>query len=236
MKRSKLRKFLTLAPLLVIAAFAVMPAAAQAEPHFYSNHVGLPAESGGPGAEGKDTLAWGKLELEAKSIGKLICENEFGGDAYNPGGPEGAQPGEAKVDAYAVYDCTNEGCEVALKSKIEIIPEGLDKFGEWEAKLTEPEVGVIRLKTGNKTLNSPTQIKFLISCPPNGLGEIKTPSRGELTPKLKNGTLIGSAPSKIEFGLGSGELELAGIPEGKVNGSLKVMGYETGEIISTSNP
>ena len=81
------------------------------------------------------------------------------------------------------------------------------------------------------TPNSPTQITFLISCPPAGFGEIKTPSRGELTPKTKNGTLIWSAPSKIEFGAGSGELELAGVPEGKVNGSLKVMGYEPGEII-----
>jgi hypothetical protein len=224
-----------LAPVLLVAAFALIPVAAQAEPHFYSNHVGLPAESGGPGAEGKDIIAWGKLELEAKSIGKTICLNEFGGDAYNPEGPEGARPGEGKIDAYAAYDCTSEQCE-ALKSKIEIIPEGLDKFGEWEAKLTEPEAGIIRLKIGNKTLNSPTQIKFRIFCPPAGPGEINTPSRGELTPKVKNGTLIGSAPSKIEFGLGSGELELAGLPEGKVNGSLKVMGYETGEIITTSNP
>jgi hypothetical protein len=56
-----------------------------------------------------------------------------GGDAYNPGGPEGAQPGEAKIDAFVAYDCTNESCEAALKSKIEWITEGLNKFGEWEA-------------------------------------------------------------------------------------------------------
>jgi hypothetical protein len=229
-------KFLGLAPLLAIVAFAVMPAAAQAAPHFYKNHVGLPAESGGPGAEGLDIMAWGKLVLETKTIGTITCQNEFGGDAYNPEGPEGAAPGEGKVDAYAVYDCTNEDCEVALKSKMEIVPEGLNKFGEWETKLIEPEAGVIRLKSGNQIPESPTQIKFLIACPPAGLGEIKTPSRGELTPKLKNGTLIGSAPSKIEFGVGSGELELAGVKEGKVNGSLKAMGYSEGEIITTSNP
>jgi hypothetical protein len=235
MNGRKLRKFLTLTALVAIAAFAVIPAAAQAEPHFYSNHVALPAESGGPGAEGKDIIAWGKLVLVTKTIGTITCQNEFGGDAYNPGGATGAA-GESKVDAYAVYDCTNEDCEVALKSKMEIVPEGLNKFGEWESKLTEPELEIIRLKVGNTTPESPTQIKFLIACPPNGLGEIKTPSRGELTPKLKNGTLIGSAPSKIEFGAGSGELELAGVREGAVTGALKVMGYNEAEIISTSNP
>jgi hypothetical protein len=220
---------------LTAFAFALVPAAAHAEPHFYINHVVLPAESGGPGAEGKDIISWGKGELESKSLGKIICSNVSGGDAFNPEGGTG-KAGEGKIDAYVAYDCTNETCEAVFKSLLEIIPEGLDKFGEWETKLIEPEAGVIRLKTGNKTPNSPSQIKFLISCPNAGLGEFKTPARGELTPKVKNGTLIGSAPSKVEGGVGSGELELAGVPEGKVNGSAKVMGYETGEIISASNP
>jgi hypothetical protein len=228
------RKFLV--PLLAIAAIAAtaaIPAAAQAEPHFYSNGKALAAESGEIGT-GKQIISWGKLELITTSIGKLFCFNEFGGVAYNKEGGEGAAPGEAKVQAYNVYDCTNESCEVVFKSKIEIVPEGLNKFGFWEAKLFE-EAGIIRLKVGNKTIGSPTQIKFLISCPPNGSGEIKTPTRGELTPKVKNGTAL-SAPSKIEFGAGSGELELAGIPEGKVAGSLKVMGYEANEIITSKNP
>jgi len=242
MNRRKFPKFLGLAPLLAIAAFVVMPATAQAElhPHFYINHSPLGAQNGGPGQEGTDILAWGKLVLETKTIGTITCENEFGGDVYNPEGGgvieevnlEEKPAGEAKVDAFAVYDCVNAECENTFKSKLEIIPEGLNKFGEWEAKLFE-EAGVVRLKVGNKTVGSATQIKFLIACPPNGLGEIKTPSRGELTPKVKNGTLIGSAPAKIEFGAGSGELELAGVSEGKVNGSLKAMGYESGEIIST---
>jgi hypothetical protein len=225
-----------LAPVLLVVAFAVISAAAHAEPHFYSNHVGLPAESGGPGAEGKDIIAWGRVELITKTLSKLTCFTEWGGDAYNPGGPEGAQPGEGKVDAFAAYDCTEETCEAALKSKIEWITEGLNKFGEWEAKLAEPEVGVIRLKIGNKTPGSPTQIKFLISCPPAGSGEVKASARGELAPRIKNGTLIGSAPSKAEFGVGSGELEINAATEGQVGGSLKVMGFETGEIITTSNP
>jgi hypothetical protein len=225
-----------LAPVLLVAAFAVIPAVAQAEPHFYSNHVGLPAESGGPGAEGKDFLAWGRLTLITKTLSPLTCFTEWGGDAYNPEGPSGAAPGEAKVDAFAAYDCTEETCEAALNSKMELITEGLNKFGEWEAKLAEPELGIIRLKIGNKTPGSPTQIKFLISCPNTGLGEVKAPAKGELTPKIKNGTLIGSAPSKGEFGAGSGELEIISTTEGTVTGNLKVMGFAEGEIITTSNP
>jgi len=222
-----------LAPVLLFAALAVMPAAAQAVPHFYSNKIILPEESGGPGAEGKDVIAWGTLVLQTKTVGVITCLNEFGGDSYNP---IGGGAGEGKVDAYAVYDCTNEACEVTLKSKQEIVPEGLDKFGEWETKLTEAVAGKPRLKSGNSELNSPTQIKFLIACPPAGLGEIKTKAKGELTPLVVNGTAIGSAASKVTFDAESGELEIATVKEGKVEGSLKVMGYEGGELISSKNP
>jgi len=226
------RKFLSLLPILAIAAIVLIPATAQAEPHFYSNGKVLGPETGELGT-GKQIVSWSKLELKTKTIGVINCFNEFGGTVYNKEGGEGVA-GAAKVLAYNVYNCTNEQCEVVLKSKLEILPEGLNKFGFWEANEFE-EAGVIRLKVGNKTAGSPTQIKFLIACPPNGVGEIKTPTRGELTPKLKNGTAL-SAPSKIEFGAGSGELELAGVSEGAVGGSLKVMGYEANEIITTKNP
>ena len=226
------RRSLSLMAVVAITAFALMTAAAQAEPHFYSNGKVLAAETGELGT-GKQIVAWGKLELKTKTIGTIFCFNEFGGRAWNPEGGEG-KPGEGHVEAYNVYDCTNEQCEVVLKSKIEIVPEGLNKFGWWETRLFE-EAGVIRLRSGNSEAGSPHQIKFLIACPPAGFGEIKTPTRGELTPKTKNGTAL-SAPSKIEFGAGSGELELAGIKEGAVAGSLKVMGYEANEIITTKNP
>jgi hypothetical protein len=190
---------------------------------WYRNGVALEG-----GALGADVLGWGKLVLETKTMGTMTCLWHFGGEVVNP--VVGA--GEGRIDGASVYDCKSENCEGALKSKLEIIPEGLNKFGEWEAKITEPEVGIIRLKVGNKTSGSPTQIQFLISCPNTGLGETKTLARGELTPKYKNGTAIGVSPSKMEFGTGSGELELAGVAEGKVNGSLKLMGYETGEVIA----
>jgi hypothetical protein len=221
------------APVLLVAAFAVMPAAAQAAPHFYKNKVLAPEESGGPGAEGTDIIAWGTLTLITKTVGTITCLNEMGGDAYNP---IGGGAGEGKIDAYAVYDCTNELCEIAFKSKQEIIPEGLEKFGEWEARLTEAVAGKPRLKTGNSELNSPTQIKFLIECPPAGFGEIKVKSKGELSPLVQNGTAVGSAPSQLKFDAESGELEIANAKEGKVEGSGRGMGYEGGELLTTKNP
>jgi hypothetical protein len=199
-------------------------------PHFYSNRVKLPEESGGPGAEGKDTIGWSTLTLTTKTVGTITCRNEFGGDLYNPvaGGA-----GEGKIDGWIAYDCTNELCE-ASKAKQELIPEGLENFGEWEAKLVEPVAGKIRLKTGNSTLGSPTQIKFLIVCPG---GEINSKAKGELSPLVENGTgLGGAAASKLKFDKEAGELEIVSVKEGVVEGSLKLMGYEGGELISTRNP
>jgi hypothetical protein len=221
------------AAMALVAALAAIPAAAQAVPHFYKNRVLAPEESGGPGAEGTDVISWGTLTLITKTVGTIVCLNEFGGDAYNP---IGGGAGEGKIDAYAVYDCTNEVCETVEKSKQEIVPEGLDKFGEWEAKLTEAVAGKPRLKTGNSTLESPTQIKFLVACPPVGFGEIKVKSKGELSPLVQNGTSIGSSPSQLKFDAESGELEIANVKEGKVEGSLKGMGYEGGELLTSKNP
>jgi hypothetical protein len=220
---------------LAVIAFAVMPAAAQAAPHFYSNGVILPEESGGPG-EGKDVISFGTLVLTSGTIGVITCLHEYGGDVYNS---VGGGAGEGKIDAFVAYDCTNEVCETTLKSKQELLPEGLEKFGEWETKLTEVVAGKIRLKWGNSTSGSPTQIKFLISCPENPvekLGKIATKSKGELSPLTETGTAIGSAPSKLHFEKEAGELEIEAKKEGKVEGTLKTMGYEGGELISTKNP
>jgi hypothetical protein len=222
-----------LAPVLLVAVFAVMPAAAQAEPHFYKNRVILPEETGGPGAEGTDIIAWGTLTLSSLTLGPLTCVHAIVGDVYNP---IGGGVGEGKLDSFTAVDCTSELCESASKSKLEIVPEGLEGFGEWEAKLTEAVAGKPRLKIGNSTSGSPTQIKFLIKCPPTGFGEIKVKAKGELSPLVANGTSIGASPSKLTFDAESGELEFATTKEGKVTGSLKVMGFEAGELISAKNP
>src|SRR5207248_1544956 len=59
------------------------------EPHWYENHVAIAKQSGGAGEEGTDVVSWGKLALNTVTLGVIECENEFGGDLYNP---EGAGP------------------------------------------------------------------------------------------------------------------------------------------------
>ena len=222
------RRMLCLGGLLAVATLGTV-ATAQAEPHWYKNGVVLPEEAGTTNTEGTPVISWGNLILETKTVGLMVCSNAFGAQVFNP---IGGGAGEGKVESFAVWNCTSEECEVVLKSKLEIRPEGLTKFGFWESKLFE-EAGVQRLRVGNKTAGDPHQIKFLILC--EGIERINTPTRGELTPKVKNGHAL-SAPSKVEFGEGSGELELAGVKEGKVFGSLKIMGYVGNEIINVQNP
>src|SRR5437660_11508294 len=147
-----------------------------------------------------------------------------------------------KVDSFSAYDCTNVECETTLNSKESITSEGLGvaveggvaKSLEWEGKLVNGSP--TRLKVGNLTLNSPTQIKFHILCPKTTSTEQNSKAKGELTPEIENGTSAGASPSKLSFGAGSGELEIGTTKEGKVTGSLKTMGYEGGEIISSANP
>ena len=74
------------------------------------------------------------------------------------------------------------------------------------------------------------RIRFRIACHAKAVvGEFF----GELHPAaLNNGTLIGSAPSEIEFkGATSGALETSPAEGATIIGSLKVMGYEGGAII-----
>ena len=202
------------------------------EPHWYENHVGL-----GIGEEaGEQALLWGKLVLTdvggAGHIGSAECQTEWGGKVYNPQGTGGAAaPGEAKVVAFQTFNCVSEECK-NKGSTLSVTPEGLGVSGAatlaWEAKLS---AGPTRLRVGNNTVGSPTQIKWDVAC--TGAAYNKK-WKGELAPELENGTAIGSAPSKLTFN--SGELKVEGVTEGKVSNKLKLMGYEGGEIVSTKAP
>jgi hypothetical protein len=58
---------------------------------------------------------------------------------------------------------------------------------------------------------------------------------GNLKPKVKAGTLIGAAPSRLEFDATSGSLQSAA-GSGAVTAKLRVMGFEAAEIIRANNP
>jgi len=220
----KRKKLLALAPLLAIVVFAVMPAAAQAAPHWFKNGAILEeGELGDSSSSGLDTIAWGTLTLGNPTLGALKCENIFAGDAKNP---TGGGAGQASVDSFTPFDCTSAPCEGA-GGHLEVIPEGLTKFGEWTAELVE-EGGVIKLKTGNKEEASKTKIQFEVIC---AAAAIAIKFHGELSPKADNGSEIGVAPSKLTFSAASGTLESTAGP-GEVTGKLKSMGYEGQELIT----
>ena len=106
------RKFLIrLAPLLAIAAFAVVPAAAQGAKYFKAG-----AEI--PVGEHVPTLSWGTLTLTPNPAvaPATTCENVVGGFVTN-----GAETGEGATSNFATYNCVNAGC-----------PPGKVKIGEGE--------------------------------------------------------------------------------------------------------
>jgi hypothetical protein len=211
------------------------------EPHWYENKVPLSAQSGEAGQEGNDVLMWGKVTLASTEVGTTNCQTLWGGDVYDPGGSGAfgfgnAAAGGAKIDAFHAFDCeepVGEKCQTEHASKLSVEAEGLDKFGEWGAKLSGPPVKV-KLGTGVAA----EQIKLNVVCP--GTGEYVAKWTGELAPELEAGTAIGAAPSKLQFNSGSlsaaRTLPTVGTEEGKVTNNVKMMGFEGGSVISTKNP
>jgi hypothetical protein len=97
--------FISLAPVLVIAAFVVMPTVAQAAPEYYKS-----AFPGGKLPEGEKlpVLSWGTLTLTSELPSKAApssCENSSGGFIENKGGH-----GEGATDNFASWNCSNAGC------------------------------------------------------------------------------------------------------------------------------
>jgi hypothetical protein len=179
-------------------------------PHWYKNGVIL--EEGGVGT---DVLAWGVLTLENSKIGALTCQTLDGGDIANP---VGGGAGKGVMDGFTVYDCVAPTCEGA-GGKLEVIPERL----EWSSLLRE-EAGVFRDKLEG--------IGLRVIC---AASVLNVEFHGTLKPRFKPGTSIGASPSKLEFEAASGSLESAEGP-GAVTGSLRLMGFEGGEVIRVKNP
>jgi hypothetical protein len=57
------------------------------------------------------------------------------------------------------------------------------------------------------------------------------PFKGASTPKLKNGLTAGK-PSKVEFGVGSGELLNESVGPGKTSGTVSILGYTEQKLIT----
>jgi hypothetical protein len=233
-----------LAPLLALAAFAVMPVAAQATGHYYSNGLKI--------AEGskKTVIEWGTLTLAGVKGGTLpnhvTCHIAAGGTVENP---VGGGAGVGATEAFVSYQCESEniGAKGTVTTiKAERIPPcsrgsrcPANGVG-WPNVLTEPEAEKWRTESSKVEL----QIAGWLAEEPETrvagerfveIGGFGTETPGEgLRPETHKGTNAGH-PGSVVFGAGSGELqaevrgtELTVKPEGEV----KTLGYLNQEMIS----
>jgi hypothetical protein len=237
------KKFLIcLAPLLVTAAFVVMPAVSQGEPwakcvpgacpHVYVN--GSVAAQGEP----VNGIAWGNLQLHNEKLGEVECKNVFAGFGVNPVGGGNAT---GKVAAFFPYECTDETCELQLGTIL--VTAGKMP---WKGEALSPEKKLTEFwgKTGFKgptPLEEPSEPEFVqthINC----TASVQANFFGENDTKtLNNGITIGSIPGEVQsFQTKENpqalNLETHSIGVGEVKKKLKGEGYGGEELLSVHNP
>jgi hypothetical protein len=223
--------FIGVVPLLVAAAFAVAPVAAQAAgPHWTCNKSEC--------AKGKriPTVTWGTLELKS-ALGIVKCHNVDAGWIENP---TSGNPGIDATENFIPYffPCEAPGCP----GEIKVIGEGLSTTvagttflapeSWWPSELEVVE-GVIRDKAG-LTATSPTKnVKVRIQCNIGTEDVVNTVYEGENFPQQVNGTSA-AKPAFGEFGAGSGGLVSKEFGGSETIGKDKIMGYEEQEVLGAA--
>jgi len=224
------RRFLIgLAPLLA-AAFAVMPVAAQAVGHYYSNGLKLPEGSK------RVVTEWGTITAVGVRGGilpnHLTCHEAQAGIVENP---TGAGAGLGTTEAIVGYQCEEENlCPSPTVPKI----TGERNANGWPSVVTEPAAGLFRVET--------SRFKLDLGCFNNldehvgGMHFVEMGGFGTETPGLRltaethNGTSAAHPASRISTAE-SGEIEAegsGGTQTGRLEGELKVLGYVNQELIS----
>ena len=165
------KRLITLAPLLAIAAFAVMPGPAQAVPHVYKNGV--------PGAEGKIVreVGWGTLTTLNEKLGSVECHAIRAGFDENPTGGGAAK---GKVQAFTPYECNDPTCATSL-GEIKVTAGKLP----WQTEASVPKAGEFGEKSNSVAITEDcTTI-------------MEATFAGEVDPHIVAGISIGSAPSSL---------------------------------------
>jgi hypothetical protein len=207
-----------LAPLLVTAAFVVMPTMAQAAtPHYYV--AGVKAKEGTT----FPSISWGTLTLANSNpaISPLSCENAVIGDYKNP---TGGGPGEAETDNFATTDCADVECPEEEGLELQVHSEGLP----WDGGLLGTETGKDLLETKNAIVVVGCYVAHtstLVAAP--------TTCKGNSDPSLTNGTgNLSQTVSTVLFTGQSDKLECVSVTEsgevkteGITEKSLKTMAY-----------
>ena len=221
-----------LAPLVVVGAFVVMPAAAQATPHFFVNEEGIPA-----GAK-VHVLGWGSLTLtpEGIALAPTTCENAAGGFAENPEGPHGAAPGRGATEDFSSWNCSNGGCPSGqveyppgsskkAEKEFVVFPGGKEYVKQslpWPTTLTEAVKGQIRVEATGVIVDLVCIAAHVSEQGPpfGGDSDHDTPAflaapivcqtepgKAKQEPLARNGTQIGGPlTSEVVFDSGAGKL------------------------------
>jgi hypothetical protein len=231
---------ISLAPLLAIAAFALVPAAQALVPHYYKNNVKLNA------GERVQTIGWGVLALASTTTpGKFIeCHIAAAGYVEDPA-PQATTPGAGATEAFTPYKCISAlTCPPAAPFASAAPEESSGPIaGEvaslpWPSTLTREVVGAFE-----NFRPETTGVDVLIGC---HVGSEYGPFAGGakevilvVRPYYINGACTALNPPFVEFGPGSGELEQegsGGTIKAKIEGELKILGFETQECISVAFP
>jgi hypothetical protein len=237
------RPFIASTPPFVIAAFALMPAAAQAhEAWWYKNGVLLKE-----GVKTPVVTYGGAVNLSMMSdIGALNCRNAGGGIIENPAGGGhgiGTTPGSV------FFECKAAGCEKAGEE--DGLPLELDVVDDAGTTMIEDLTG--EGSSEHETIGEPFtsfseygkpvtkgELQMRVSCEtppgyePHVVG-VSATFQGELSPRIgpgHNGT-SGTKPSTMEFSdasTGALHSEIGG--EGTISGSIKYVGYNSQELLT----
>jgi hypothetical protein len=161
---------MSLAPLVVIAAFAALPAMAMALPHWYKKGVLV-------GSAPIPVATSGVLTLSALSTA-IKCKVNDSEQIWNPAG---GGPGEDLVTAFTLSNCKSKGSAACPKGAVEVLANGLP----WPSRLfsTPPPGSVIR--------DEIVKIRLLVRCFPGTPGD---EFEGSLTPQVGKGVLIFGGP------------------------------------------
>jgi hypothetical protein len=205
-------------PLFAVAAFAVMPAVAQAQPHWYSNGVRIKLSTP------VTVTTKGTLVLHAFGL-TITCTVKDKGTIENP------DNGTAGVDS--ITEFVNSACKSS--NETEPPPKGCPA----------PEIGALGLPWKTLLLPGPpirdeiTGIKIEVKCSGAKVDEFF----GTLTPKIVNGSPVTTCKeatdSFAEFDTpGSGFLSDAATPPNKatVTGNDFIEGPAGDRCITVKNP
>jgi hypothetical protein len=232
--------FRALAPLLVIAAFAVIPAASQgacvapACPHLYKNGVIFPQ------VVKARQIWWGTPKLTAEK-GAGECRTAWVVAEENPVGGGAAK---GKVLAVSPFECTSAQCTGAGGTAYFQTTAKLP----WVTEAIENTPGVFREKVGHKgpvenkkpAETEPEFMDFTAHCVNVVPPEVEFFGEQDLLIR-DNGVSVGAAPSQIEFqpekvNPESHNIESELVGKSEMESTLKLMGYAGQELIEVHNP